>query len=124
MEQALSDELTALTYGPENAIILLNVAYLPLRRSEYKQALDYLERAQRVAPENPDVPKLAGWAYYGMNKLNQAVAEWQRALKLRPDAEVQAALEKAQRDKQRSEEHTSELQSRQYLVCRLLLEKK
>src|SRR3712207_8207578 len=27
-------------------------------------------------------------------------------------------------DYQRSEEHTSELQSRQYLVCRLLLEKK
>src|SRR3712207_6992415 len=28
------------------------------------------------------------------------------------------------RDRLRSEEHTSELQSRQYLVCRLLLEKK
>src|SRR3712207_8591449 len=28
------------------------------------------------------------------------------------------------RARQRSEEHTSELQSRQYLVCRLLLEKK
>src|SRR3712207_8181309 len=28
------------------------------------------------------------------------------------------------RDARRSEEHTSELQSRQYLVCRLLLEKK
>src|SRR3712207_7725006 len=28
------------------------------------------------------------------------------------------------RDEDRSEEHTSELQSRQYLVCRLLLEKK
>src|SRR3712207_9478730 len=27
-------------------------------------------------------------------------------------------------ESQRSEEHTSELQSRQYLVCRLLLEKK
>src|SRR3712207_7253863 len=27
-------------------------------------------------------------------------------------------------DRHRSEEHTSELQSRQYLVCRLLLEKK
>src|SRR5258707_10679753 len=27
-------------------------------------------------------------------------------------------------EKDRSEEHTSELQSRQYLVCRLLLEKK
>src|SRR3712207_8002481 len=30
----------------------------------------------------------------------------------------------ALRDRRRSEEHTSELQSRQYLVCRLLLEKK
>src|SRR3712207_7335979 len=32
--------------------------------------------------------------------------------------------EVAQRGPVRSEEHTSELQSRQYLVCRLLLEKK
>src|SRR3712207_6846666 len=30
----------------------------------------------------------------------------------------------SQYDANRSEEHTSELQSRQYLVCRLLLEKK
>src|SRR5438445_10139455 len=30
----------------------------------------------------------------------------------------------SQRRRSRSEEHTSELQSRQYLVCRLLLEKK
>src|SRR3712207_7026787 len=34
---------------------------------------------------------------------------------------VQASVEPLRR---RSEEHTSELQSRQYLVCRLLLEKK
>ncbi len=105
MEHALTDERTALTYAPDHPIMLLNVAYLHLRRSEYKQALEYLERAQRVAPENPDVPKLAGWAYYGMNKLEQAVAEWQRALKLRPDAEVQAALEKAQRDRQEEENY-------------------
>src|SRR3712207_6905490 len=31
---------------------------------------------------------------------------------------------RAARRQRRSEEHTSELQSRQYLVCRLLLEKK
>src|SRR3712207_8090313 len=34
------------------------------------------------------------------------------------------ALRRAPRRAVRSEEHTSELQSRQYLVCRLLLEKK
>src|SRR5947209_12635935 len=35
---------------------------------------------------------------------------------------VESVVEGGRR--QRSEEHTSELQSRQYLVCRLLLEKK
>src|SRR3712207_3737599 len=43
--------------------------------------------------------------------------------------EVVAVLDEADREAEevvdlRSEEHTSELQSRQYLVCRLLLEKK
>src|SRR3712207_7339630 len=37
---------------------------------------------------------------------------------------VQAGPRGAARPRARSEEHTSELQSRQYLVCRLLLEKK
>ena len=105
MEHALADERTALTFAPEEPVLLMNVAYLHLRRSEYKQSLDYLDRARRVAPNNPDVAKLAGWAYYGMNKLDQAVAEWKRALALRPDSEVQSALDKAQRDKQEEESY-------------------
>src|SRR3712207_7611007 len=43
------------------------------------------------------------------------------------DLDVNACREKHltnMRSSTRSEEHTSELQSRQYLVCRLLLEKK
>src|SRR3712207_7699992 len=44
---------------------------------------------------------------------------------LAPGATPSPPVSPAQRsDKMRSEEHTSELQSRQYLVCRLLLEKK
>src|SRR3712207_9286238 len=38
--------------------------------------------------------------------------------------DVLLAQDLAQHEPRRSEEHTSELQSRQYLVCRLLLEKK
>src|SRR3712207_7060496 len=41
-----------------------------------------------------------------------------------PACPDQAEHEKVFRLLDRSEEHTSELQSRQYLVCRLLLEKK
>src|SRR3712207_8107309 len=37
---------------------------------------------------------------------------------------ILAGSDAATRERMRSEEHTSELQSRQYLVCRLLLEKK
>ena len=104
-EHALADERTALTYAPEEPVLLMNVAYLHLRRSEYTQSLEYLERARRYAPDNPDVPKLAGWSYYGMNKMDQAVKEWQRSLALRPDTEVQAALQKAERDKQEEESY-------------------
>jgi len=105
MEHALVDERTALNYAPEQPVLLMNVAYLHLRRSEFKQSLEYLERARRVAPDNPDVAKLAGWSYYGMNKLDQAVAEWKRALELHPDPEVQAALDKAKRDKQEEDNY-------------------
>src|SRR3712207_8968639 len=39
-------------------------------------------------------------------------------------AHLDAVFTRASPGARRSEEHTSELQSRQYLVCRLLLEKK
>src|SRR3712207_8835441 len=42
----------------------------------------------------------------------------------RPPAKAAAAICQRAVAALRSEEHTSELQSRQYLVCRLLLEKK
>src|SRR3712207_7595004 len=41
-----------------------------------------------------------------------------------PHPPALGALRPRPRVNERSEEHTSELQSRQYLVCRLLLEKK
>src|SRR3712207_8082907 len=42
----------------------------------------------------------------------------------KPSGKASPKARANQEQEQRSEEHTSELQSRQYLVCRLLLEKK
>src|SRR3712207_8685761 len=56
----------------------------------------FFERPQTASRQRPDVDLLLRLAHRGERRV-------------RP---------------QRSEEHTSELQSRQYLVCRLLLEKK
>ncbi|HYA96926.1 MAG TPA: hypothetical protein VEH49_02430 [Methylomirabilota bacterium] len=106
LERALSEERTALIYAPQQAGFLTNVAYLYLRRSEFKQALDYLDRARRAAPNSADVAKLTGWAYYGMNKQKDAIAEWKRALEIRPDAEVQAALERAERELKEEESYS------------------
>jgi tetratricopeptide (TPR) repeat protein len=115
MEHALQDERTALNYAPEQPVLLMNVAYMHLRRSEFKESLEELDRARRVAPDNPDVAKLAGWAYYGLNKMDQAVAEWKRAEALRPDPEITAALAKAERDK-REEENYKENESEHFTL--------
>src|SRR5437762_10443005 len=45
-------------------------------------------------------------------------------LALLPSHELRLDRQLGRRQRQRSEEHTSELQSPMYLVCRLLLEKK
>src|SRR5690606_41645547 len=53
------------------------------------------------------------------------VAQRQRATVARNNATFEASAQNALCDQlKRSEEHTSELQSRENLVCRLLLEKK
>src|SRR5947209_9811887 len=54
---------------------------------------------------------------------------WSMGKRKHPDWQARCALllgalEQVRKELWRSEEHTSELQSRQYLVCRLLLEKK
>jgi tetratricopeptide (TPR) repeat protein len=105
LEHALTEERAAVTYQPEQPALLMNLAYLYLRKSEFKNALDYLDRAKRMAPGDADVYKLEGWAYYGMNRLGPATEEWKKSLALRPDADTQAALEKALRDKAEEESY-------------------
>jgi tetratricopeptide (TPR) repeat protein len=85
--------------------LLLEAAYLHLRRSEYSAAKDLLERARRLDPDSAEVAKLSGWAYYGLNRAADAVTEWKHAMELKPDEETQHALEKAERDAQEEAEY-------------------
>jgi tetratricopeptide (TPR) repeat protein len=103
IDDAIEQYRQALTFAPDNVGLLLNLAVLYLRRSQFTTALDPLERARRSAPDSADVAKLMGWAYYGANKIDQAVEEWNRAERLHPDPEVEQALRKAQRDKSEEE---------------------
>src|SRR5688572_31705400 len=80
--------------------------YTTLFRSGFERLRDELDRLKRI--ERPAIIK--------------AIAEARAHGDLSENAEYHAAREK-QSFLERSEEHTSELQSQSNLVCRLLLEK-
>lgn len=104
-ESAVEQYRQALVFAPQNTGLLLNLALLYLHESQFTAALDPLERARRASPGSPDVAKLLGWAYYGANKMDQAIEEWKRAERLRPDTQVQQALDKVERDKSEEESY-------------------
>jgi tetratricopeptide (TPR) repeat protein len=105
VDPAIEQYRQALVFAPRNVGLLLNLAALYLRESQFTAALDPLERARRISPDSADVAKLMGWAYRGANNIDQAIAEWQRAERLRPDPEVEQALEKAKRDKEEEDNY-------------------
>src|SRR3712207_8940764 len=99
----------------------------------------YLTAGEAAAELGVSLPTLYSYVSRGMVRSEAAEggrrsrryrAEDVRALKERkerrrdPEAVAEGALRWGAPVLERSEEHTSELQSRQYLVCRLLLEKK
>src|SRR5690554_7369484 len=84
---------------------------------------DNHEFSIEVDPRTIDTERIQELREQGFNRLSFGVQDF--------DEKVQRAVNRLQSEQQvfdlvaaRSEEHTSELQSRPHLVCRLLLEKK
>src|SRR3712207_7395711 len=71
----------------------------------------------------PIAAKVAAMGHECLAHQTDVATVGRATVELRPDVAI-VALHEDTRHALRSEEHTSELQSRQYLVCRLLLEKK
>jgi peptidase MA superfamily protein len=104
-EPAVAHYNVGLRFDPDNIGLLLETAYLHLKRSEYTAASDLLDHARTIDPDSAEVAKLSGWAYYGLNRVADAVTQWKRAMELKPDEETQHALEKAERDAQEEAEY-------------------
>jgi tetratricopeptide (TPR) repeat protein len=109
MGAAVDHYRQALVFAPDNLGLLLNLAVLYLRQSQFTPALDPLEHARRVAPDSgmeaATIAKLMGWAYYGSNQMDRAIEEWKHSEQLHADPEVEQALEKAQRDQAEEESY-------------------
>jgi hypothetical protein len=102
-ERAIEQYRAALPFAGKQPGVLLatlmSLSYVYLVRSEYSAALEVLAQARRVAPGSAAVAQLSGWAYSGMNRLDDAIREWEAAQRIAPDAYVAALLEAARRDK-------------------------
>ncbi len=95
----LQSAVTLSSKNPEIRLIsLMDLAYVHLWRSEYSAALGPLARARALAPDSAAVCEFTGWAYYGLDRTDRAIAEWKRAQRLQPSPEVAALLAKAERD--------------------------
>jgi len=104
----------------ESGKTLLNYAYKMMQLSS--QALDELKDCQ-----NREVIRLGVPTDYINRYLGSCLLEFIReftCIELVIDTDVSGNLYKRLHNGERSEEHTSELQSLAYLVCRLLLENK
>src|SRR3712207_8927602 len=93
--------------------------FLMIRRPPRSTLFPYTTLFRSFRDRLRDDP--ADRALYERTKRELAARDWKY---MQEYADAKTAVVEAILARARSEEHTSELQSRQYLVCRLLLEKK
>jgi tetratricopeptide (TPR) repeat protein len=89
---------TALRWESQNPTFLNYYVSLLLRTGNAVEALPYAERAVRAAPNSPDTLAILGYAQYASDRNRDAIRSWKQSLALRPDAQIQKYLEKAERD--------------------------
>jgi hypothetical protein len=97
---------TALRFEGQNATILNYYVALLLRTGNAIDALPLAERAVRIVPDSPDTLAVLGYAQYASDRNKDAIRSWRRSLQLRPDAQVQKYLEKAERDATAESDYT------------------
>src|SRR2546425_8424003 len=105
-------------------VVLLGLLAVGVRRWIYSLTHVSTDNAQVDGHIIPILPKVGGYVVEVRTDENRQVKAGDTLVVL-DDRDYKARLAQAEADLAvRSEEHTSELQSLAYLVCRLLLEKK
>ncbi|AKQ65347.1 hypothetical protein A176_002259 [Myxococcus hansupus] len=91
----------ALELRPETGAYLDSLGWVYFRRGDYTRAVDALERASSLSPDEPVILEHLGDAYQRASRMDEAAAVWRRALEvltLDPESaeppEQRAALER------------------------------
>jgi len=81
---------------PQNARALNHLGYaMTLRTERFTEAMDLIERALTVTPDDPAIIDSLGWVQYKLGMLEESIINLRRAFELFPDHEVAAHLGEA-----------------------------
>jgi tetratricopeptide (TPR) repeat protein len=114
-EGAILKYREAIKYLPHDQALTLALGYLLWKQEHYLEAVDLLSPEADHYPQSPDFRLLLGSAYYGMEDLNQAIAQWNKALALQDSPGLREAVARAQREQDVSGSY-SELRSEHFLL--------
>lgn len=93
LDIAESDLKKILQKDPDNIHALNALGYtLADRTDRLQEALQYIEKAMKLAPEEPAILDSMGWVLYRMGRSAEAIDYLRRALKVMPDDEIAAHL--------------------------------
>jgi tetratricopeptide (TPR) repeat protein len=105
----------ALKLLPGDLALTLALGYLQVTQNHYLEAIDLLLPAADLHPKSADIPMLLGSAYYGMENLDEAIAQWNKALDISDNPRIHAAIAKTEREREISGSY-SELRSEHFLL--------
>ena len=114
-EGAIIKYREAIKYLPHDQGLTLALGYLLWKQEHYLEAVDLLSPEADRYPQSPDFRVLLGSAYYGMENLDQAITEWNKALALQDNPQLREAVARAQREREVSGTY-SELRSEHFLL--------
>jgi tetratricopeptide (TPR) repeat protein len=86
LEAAESSFKKALKLNPKAAYAYANLGVIAMRRKQWQTALDYLGKAEELAPEVPGIRLNIGLTYYRRNDFRHAIPPFESVVKEQPDS--------------------------------------
>ena len=81
LDYALNLIKKALTLDPENGYFLDTIGWVEFKRKNYEKSVFYLEKASTLLPNSDEILDHLGDCYLKLNRTNEAIYEWKKALK-------------------------------------------
>jgi Flp pilus assembly protein TadD len=79
--------------NPRNGAMIDSLGWAYFRMGDYRNAVDFLERAVTLEPADPDINDHLGDAYWMVGRQIEARFQWTRVLQLNPEPAMKARAE-------------------------------